>query len=261
MKNALIRADFNPFTITDRTVILEYLKKYSHIFIDTTDNDYDKRKIIELSIKNYRRLHIYDGEDNLEIVYDDRLGKGLSRSDFYELDKNAAAYVLSEVLYIDSIAKSILSEYRYHHVCCVADLSADLAEHYGIGYNRGKLAGYLHDITKEWDKEKQNKVTLSYFPKQAANSPKIYHQFTARIAAQSVFQVRDKEILEAIGYHTTGDSSKLLSMIVYCADKVDDSRGFDNRAIKELCFKDIKEAFRQIKAEQLAYLKEQGING
>ena len=51
------------------------------------------------------------------------------------------------------LLKSRLSEYRYHHSLCVADSAVELAKRYGADCDKAFLAGLLHDITKEADKQ------------------------------------------------------------------------------------------------------------
>jgi len=48
------------------------------------------------------------------------------------------------------------------------------------------------------------------------------HAFAGEIIAKTIFAQTDKEVLEAIRYHCTGNGKmSLLSKIIYCADKVD----------------------------------------
>ncbi len=257
MNTALVSADFSPFTKRDLSILKQLHRKYRRIGILLENADEHKRKIVELSIRPFRYLFLADKNTKGEKVECRELGRGLSYPDFRELTNKAAEYCLDKVLYVDKIARKELSQDRYEHVKAVAMLSARLAEHYGIGYNRGLLAGYLHDITKEWDKKKQKEFTLAFFPEQEKNSPKIYHQFSAEIVAGHMFQIRDRRILDAIGHHTTGDDRKTLSRIVYCADKCDDTREFNYRDyMQELCFRNLEEAFAFIYGEQRKHIEE-----
>jgi nicotinate-nucleotide adenylyltransferase len=53
------------------------------------------------------------------------------------------------------ILKKSMSEKRYIHSCNVADTARELAKIHGYDENKAYLAGLLHDICKEYPKEKQ----------------------------------------------------------------------------------------------------------
>ena len=260
----VLKGSFDPFTLKDRSIALQYLHQHSvkKIFFDVTKEgkrDYkDRIEILKRTIAPYRKLALFTDElKDKEIVYieDEQAAKGITTNDFTELSDSASQYIIEKGLYFEDIIDSVLSKYRGYHVKCVASLAASLAKHYGLSYYEGLVAGYLHDITKEWDKEKQRRITAIYRPDKQHESIQIFHQFTAKIEAQTSFKIRNKMILDAIGNHVNGTDRKLLSKIVFCSDKIDDSRDFDNTKQKAECFKDIHKAFIQIQDEQRAYLK------
>lgn len=259
MKVAIIQGKFDPFTVNDLKLALAYRKEkhYDKVLFEVLngENYQDRLNIVKLSIKPYRKLGIRLNE-NGDIIKDKNFDLGLTKPNFLEISNRAIDYVIDRALYVEEIAKKTLSEYRFNHVKCVAKLAADTCVKYGYKYNEGLVSGYLHDITKEWDKQFHYDFMKSYRNDKLEVSPKIYHQYSGEIIAKRDFKIKNRNITSAIGNHVNGTDRKILSKIIFCADKNDDSRGFDNTEIKQLMLDDINKAYKQVKEEQIRYLKE-----
>lgn len=155
------------------------------------------------------------------------------------MDYESVKYVVSQRL----------SEKRYKHSLGVADTAAQLAKQYGEDEEVARIAGILHDITKELSDKEQADIIKKYKIKLddvEKNEPKLYHAITAPFYLRSCVHVNDS-IINAIRYHTTGRANmSLLEKIIYLADYIEPGRNFDGvEKIRKLAFQDINKALRE----------------
>lgn len=74
--------------------------------------------------------------------------------------------------------------------------------------------------------------------------------------AQYYFGIKEKKILDAIRYHTTGCAKMgKYGKIVYCADKLDPFRGWDSKDLIDDCLVDIDKGFVDVLKHNRQYLK------
>ena len=119
--------------------------------------------------------------------------------------------------YLDS-----LSEYRRVHSLNVSAEAVRFAEKYGGDVEKARLAGLLHDVTKETDNEKQLQIIenggiiLSELEKR---SPKLWHAISGACFVRDVIGIDDPDIFNAIRYHTTARAGMIrLEKIIFLAD-------------------------------------------
>lgn len=134
-----------------------------------------------------------------------------------------------------------LDSKRVRHTLLVADYARNLAEKFGIDVEKTYLAALLHDCTKcqseQWhiDYAKENGIELTA---DDLACPQVLHQITAPICALKTFGIDDKEILSAIGCHTTGKAGmSSLDRLIFFADGCEPTRAYPGveelRAIAE----------------------------
>lgn len=110
------------------------------------------------------------------------------------------------------------------HSLRVAKEAKILAERYGIDKKKVKIAGLLHDISGIYPNNERLKIAeelgLDIFEEEKV-LPLILHQRISEAMAEELFGVHDKEILSAIGCHTTlkANASKM-DMVLFVADKI-----------------------------------------
>ena len=129
-----------------------------------------------------------------------------------------------------SYLKDNLSKKRYNHSVNVANAAVQLAERYGENVDKAYLAGLLHDIAKEMPTAEQlelvlgSELSVSEVEKKA---PPLYHAIAGAQLVQTLFDIHDAQIIDAIRYHTVAcrNMSKL-SQIVYLADLISDDRDY-----------------------------------
>lgn len=131
--------------------------------------------------------------------------------------------------YIELI-KSRLSPYRFHHSMCVATRAVELAKIHGLDIEKAYVAGILHDVMKEEDKQVQKKLIETYdhtLTDVELNSPNVFHQMSGAVFVKERLGITDEDIISGIRYHTTGraDMSEF-EMLIYLADFTSEERDY-----------------------------------
>ena len=139
-------------------------------------------------------------------------------------------YIIENNLYFVKRLKAYLSIERYNHSVSVAETAYDIAKSNNLP-DLGKYyqTALLHDLGKAVVIDQQEAYVHALYP-EYLNLPKpIYHQFVGAKIAKEEFGIEDEDILEAIRFHTTGKANMSpLAIIVYSADKIEPTRGFDS---------------------------------
>ena len=138
-----------------------------------------------------------------------------------------------------------LGEKRLLHTLNVGYLSTHLAELYGADKDKALIAGALHDCAKELPIEQQLEMAKRYSG-DLFTEKKIIHSSAGATFAKEELGIDDREILDAICYHTTGRGGiTVLEKIVYLADKIEPARNYmDLAPIREAAEKDLDSAVR-----------------
>lgn len=160
--------------------------------------------------------------------------------------------------------KAKLAPMRYEHSLSVSYTCMCLAMRYGYDMDKAELAGLLHDCGKRFSDEvilkkcEKHQIPLSEERRRAMT---VLHADYGAWLAEHKYQITDREILDAILYHTTGrPQMSTLEKILYVADYVEPRR---NKApnlpeMRKLAFEDLDEAVYQILKSSVEYLKQKG---
>lgn len=157
-----------------------------------------------------------------------------------------------------------LSPKRYEHTLSVSYICIALAMRYGYDLEKAELAGLLHDCAKRYSDEETisrcRRHGLELTEDELA-APKVIHAKLGAYMAREKYGVTDREITDAILYHTTGRCNMtLLDKIVYVADYIEPRRyeapGLER--LRQLAFLDLDEAMVMMMKGTLDYLKEKG---
>lgn len=200
------------------------------------------KKMVEFVVVNRHHQKIKTTFKTIQAPLHPATSTDIRQGNFDYLYPTVKSYINQYALYYPEFIKTVMSEYRYQHVLSVATLAADLAKHYRINPYQALLAAYLHDYTKEFPKEEMKAYMEIYFPQYLHTTDKIWHSYVGVIIAKQRFSVYDQDVLDAIMHHSDGESKKLLSLIIYCADKAESRRPFETASLQALCFQDIKKA-------------------
>lgn len=192
----------------------------------TTSGDFSQ--VPDPAVEFIKRHALYTENTMLEGVSDD------ARKQFFD----AATWMYN-----------YLGAKRLLHTLNVGYLSAHLAGLYGCSRDKALIAGALHDCAKELPIEKQSELAKKYSG-DLFTEKKILHSPAGATFAREEFGIEDKEILDAICYHTTGRGDMtVLEKIVYLADKIEPSRTYmDLAPIRESAEHDLDEAVRMTAA-------------
>ena len=125
-------------------------------------------------------------------------------------------------------AKRVLSVGRYEHSKRVAETSAHLCKIHGLCEKKGFLAGISHDICKEIDENEMRRLALLDGRNESdleKSKPCLLHGRAAATVLKQKFNVNDKDILDAVAFHTFGAVNLCdLGKIVFVADKIEPGR-------------------------------------
>lgn len=125
-----------------------------------------------------------------------------------------------------------MSEFRRRHSINVSKEAARLAGKYGADIKKARIAGLLHDVTKEFDNEKQLKIMSDggiMLSDVERSSPKLWHAISGSIYLRDELGIDDPDILNAVRYHTTARAGmSLLEQVLYLADYTSAERDFED---------------------------------
>ena len=130
------------------------------------------------------------------------------------------------------ILRGRLKPKRFAHSLAVAAEAVRLAEKYGADPAKAKTAGLLHDIMKNTDPAEQLQILEKYgilLTPVERSAEKLYHAMSGAIFIEQVLGVADREILDAVRYHTTARAGMgLLEKVLYLADFTSADRDYDD---------------------------------
>ncbi|HAM31138.1 MAG TPA: nicotinate (nicotinamide) nucleotide adenylyltransferase [Erysipelotrichaceae bacterium] len=172
------------------------------------------------------------------------------------VDEKVLDYIYKNRLYVLDFVRSRVHEHRFLHSCSVADLCELFALENGYDPDKAYLTGLFHDVAKELDPRQMKAWMKKIAPEYMDAHPAIFHGFVGGQVVRSVFRLDDPQISNAIHWHVLGLSADPYAMMVYCADKLDPTRGYDSSGLIEQCKKDIYKGFELTKAQNDKYITE-----
>lgn len=129
-----------------------------------------------------------------------------------------------------AIIRPHLTEKRFQHSVNVAQESVKLAKKYGADVQKAETAGILHDILKDTDAEKQLKMISDFgiiMTDAELTAKKLWHAIGGAAYIEAVLGIRDRDIVNAVRYHTSGRKNMtLLEKIVFVADFISKDRNY-----------------------------------
>lgn len=137
-----------------------------------------------------------------------------------------------------------------------------MAIRYGEDPVKARLAGIVHDCAKQLDVEKtldicrKNKLNVSEIEK---SNPFLLHGKVGAVIAQKKFKIDDKDILNAVTFHTTGrPGMSLLEKIIYISDFIEPNRNQASclEEVRKMAFEDIDKCLLMTLENTLAYISD-----
>ena len=165
---------------------------------------------------------------------------------------------------IDAYTKEHVKEKRYEHSVRVAEMAARMCRQYGLDDNTGYLAGIGHDMCKEINYKKMIKLASKYdcpIMEFELKKPSLLHGRAAAMMMREKFKIENKDILEAVAFHTTGTLNMCdLTKCLFLADKIEPGRPQSTEEYRENLLKlDLPSLFLSVLNENYEYLLKNGI--
>lgn len=120
-------------------------------------------------------------------------------------------------------------EERYAHSLAVSEKALEIIDtfHLNVDKTKAEIAGILHDYAKFETMDKYKEIVKGYNLEESLLklSPKILHAVLGPFIIHKELGIDDKEILDAIAYHTTGSlDMSTLAEVIFVADFTDKTR-------------------------------------
>ena len=157
--------------------------------------------------------------------------------------------------------KKYMDEERFIHTQGVMYTACALAMCHNADMNQARLAGLLHDCAKCIPNSKKLKICQrENIPVSAAEeaSPDLLHAKLGVYISKEKYGVTDREVRQAVRYHTTGrPEMTLLEKIIYIADYIEPGRDKAPNlpTVRRLAFQDLDETMYVILKDTLEYLE------
>ncbi|MBE7068576.1 MAG: nicotinate (nicotinamide) nucleotide adenylyltransferase [Clostridiales bacterium] len=190
-------------------------------------------------------------------------GAGMPLTPF--MPENIAEYITETGLYAVPNAKEALAlekEDRRLHSLRVAKVSAKRAVSLKIDEKKAITSALFHDCAKNLP---QNSPLLEKFslPTEWGEVPEsVVHQFQGAYLAERFFGITDREILDAIRYHTSGRTAMgELEKLIFLADMVEEGRSYEGvDELRDLFWKgdDLDGCLVKALEETVAFLQKKG---
>lgn len=121
-----------------------------------------------------------------------------------------------------------LKESRLQHTYRVAETAVAMARREGADVRKAEIAALLHDCARNLPAEKLNSLVEELgLPDRYRDNVNLSHSKVGAAFAGRLFNIDDREILDAISYHTTGRCRMTtLEKIVFLADAIEPGRDY-----------------------------------
>ena len=158
-------------------------------------------------------------------------------------------YINENGLYAENHIRNLMSEYRFNHTLRVAKTAMQIAR--AVAPKKVKkayIASMYHDVAKEFNETTILSMVKNY-DKKLYPTVHTLHGICSAMYIKDNFYINDEEILDAIRNHVIPPMEcSTLSMILYCADKLEPGRTVNdvkNRRKKlSIVKKDLKKGFK-----------------
>jgi predicted HD superfamily hydrolase involved in NAD metabolism len=144
------------------------------------------------------------------------------------------------------IVKKQLTDHRYQHTLGVLETAIALAEQYGADVKKAELAAIFHDYAKFRPKDEMRQIILAEkFPQNLLQyNSELWHAPAGAYLVEREAGITDKEVLDAIRYHTSGrPGMTLLEKVIYLADYIEPGRHFPGvEEVRALAKEDLEKA-------------------
>ena len=160
-------------------------------------------------------------------------------------------------------AQEHVKKSRYDHSIRVAETCARLCRMFALDDDVGYLAGVGHDMCKDFSDQELFHLAAKdgnpIIPYEKRN-PALLHGRAAAVLMKEKFGIEDKDILEAVAYHTSGVMGMCdLSKCLFIADKIEPGRPQSTDEYRERLYKmNLDQMFYAVLYENYSYVLKKG---
>jgi len=174
--------------------------------------------------------------------------------------EKAVPGLIDTIVRIENDVRAALDSIRFIHSRNTALLSWDLCRRFGLDFQRGYLAGIAHDMCKFMGTDELIRLVHAdgkKISKLEYKKPSLLHARASAVLLRKKYGITDREVLDAVRYHTTGSKDMCsLAKVVYVADKIEVSREDIDPALKNMSqCDDLDTLFAAVLDNTVAYLK------
>lgn len=134
-------------------------------------------------------------------------------------------------LYLEDHAhdvKNALNNHRWHHTLGVRTTAVALAEKFGASPVKCAAAALYHDCAKDMNPKEMRRIMTAHGEdgdEELLQSGAMMHGPVGAYIAEEKYHVRDREVLDAIRYHTAGrEEMTLTDLVIFVADAIEPGR-------------------------------------
>ncbi|MFC4800869.1 bis(5'-nucleosyl)-tetraphosphatase (symmetrical) YqeK [Neobacillus sp. GCM10023253] len=156
------------------------------------------------------------------------------------------------------LVKEQLTEHRYQHTLGVMETAIALARRYGADEKKAETAAIFHDYAKFRPKEEMKEIirTQGFSQDLLRFNAELWHAPAGTYLVGKEAGIKDREILDAIRYHTSGrPGMSLLEKIIYLADYIEPGRHFPGvEEVREMANENLDKALIQSVKNTILFL-------
>lgn len=175
------------------------------------------------------------------------------------LPKAVEDYVVKYDLYADSpyldYLKSVMTDSRLKHTVNVVTAAMTKAKELKLDEEKVYLAATLHDVAKYLNPDDYPGFVYKGIPKQ------VVHAFLGAYVLENVLGVTDKDVIDAVRYHTTAKAPMTtLQKLIFTADMIEDGRTYDGvEELRKIYYTEsLDKAFKECLKEEVKHLTQKG---
>ncbi|MBE7081330.1 MAG: nicotinate (nicotinamide) nucleotide adenylyltransferase [Clostridiales bacterium] len=241
--------DFKRWKYPERILACATLAVFSRekVFVD-----YQKEQ--DYFIKNFNKEFVrlrYEGKDYSSTKIRTYFRLNIPLGDL--MPKLVCEYVQKNKVYTPDIYESFilktLPPHRIKHTADVVITALRKARELGLDQEKVRISATLHDSAKYLNPQEEK----GFCPPKDVPSP-VMHAFLGAYVAEKYLGITDKEIIDAIRYHTSGKADMTtLGKLIFVADMIEEGRDYEGvdklrdlyeNSDFEVCFREcLKEEF------------------
>lgn len=159
---------------------------------------------------------------------------------------------------LQRISRLLLKDKRLSHVESCVNFAVQLASIHGVNEDQVKIASFAHDIFRDLEPSILIKMASAYKVKVTRLeklNPILLHGKVAAEYVRRRFYIDDKEILEAIAYHTSGkENLGDVGKIVFLSDSLEENRIYEDvEFLRQMAKQDLNHALYLVVANKILY--------